>query len=565
MKSIFGTKISLKTILEGVFVVLTTFLVFSCQENNKPSETDIVKQPELFPDRLKKNIQGLVDYASKNDGRINNSTFLKNISVVRQIYTSDNFVPVWSSEGSWIPMGDSLNYFIENCKLYGLFPADYNYRAIKGLRQQIASDSLSQKDAALWSRADLLMTDALIRMAEHLKRGRLPYDSLSRKDTIQLSDSFYVAFVKNVVQSKQVITALENLEPKIPGYNDLKNAARKFLDSTEFKNYTYLSFPFSDSLTFYELLRNRLFEEGVLDSLPSQFDSVQVRKSLSKYQASKKLKVTGKINENTVKQLNDTPWERFKRIAISLDKYKLMTDTLPNTYVWVNIPAFNLQVVEEDTLVMESRVIVGASKTRTPELYSEISNFITYPQWTVPYSIIFKEMLPAIQKDVRYLEKQNLIVVDRYDSVVDPATIDWSKLSKKRFPYEIKQREGDDNSLGVMKFNFRNKYSVYLHDTNARWMFQKTSRALSHGCVRVQEWQDLAHFLVRNDTVKYNVDTLASWIVRQEKHVVSGFKKIPLFIRYFTCEAKDGRVRFYDDVYGDDKVLAEKYFAKNLY
>lgn len=565
MKSIFGTKISLKTILEGVFVVLTTFLVFSCQENNKPSETDIVKQPELFPDRLKKNIQGLVDYASKNDGRINDSTFLKNISVVRQIYTSDNFVPVWSSEGSWIPMGDSLNYFIENCKLYGLFPADYNYRAIKGLRQQIASDSLSQKDAALWSRADLLMTDALIRMAEHLKRGRLPYDSLSRKDTIQLSDSFYVAFVKNVVQSKQVITALENLEPKIPGYNDLKNAARKFLDSTEFKNYTYLSFPFSDSLTFYELLRNRLFEEGVLDSLPSQFDSVQVRKSLSKYQASKKLKVTGKINENTVKQLNDTPWERFKRIAISLDKYKLMTDTLPNTYVWVNIPAFNLQVVEEDTLVMESRVIVGASKTRTPELYSEISNFITYPQWTVPYSIIFKEMLPAIQKDVRYLEKQNLIVVDRYDSVVDPATIDWSKLSKKRFPYEIKQREGDDNSLGVMKFNFRNKYSVYLHDTNARWMFQKTSRALSHGCVRVQEWQDLAHFLVRNDTVKYNVDTLASWIVRQEKHVVSGFKKIPLFIRYFTCEAKDGRVRFYDDVYGDDKVLAEKYFAKNLY
>jgi murein L,D-transpeptidase YcbB/YkuD len=174
-------------------------------------------------------------------------------------------------------------------------------------------------------------------------------------------------------------------------------------------------------------------------------------------------------------------------------------------------------------------------------------------------------MLPAIQKDINYLKKQNLMVVDRYDSVLDPAKINWSKLSKKKFPYLIKQREGDDNSLGVMKFNFANKYAVYLHDTNARWMFSKTSRALSHGCVRVQDWRDLAHFLVRNDSVKYSADTLASWIVRQEKHVVSGFKRVPLFIRYFSCEAKDGRIKFYDDVYGEDKILAEKYFVKNIY
>lgn len=237
---------------------------------------------------------------------------------------------------------------------------------------------------------------------------------------------------------------------------------------------------------------------------------------------------------------------------------------MPTVYVWVNLPAYYLKVVDSDTVVMQSRVIVGATKTRTPELHSEISNFITYPQWTVPYSIVFKEMLPAIQKDVAYLEKQNLIVVDKNDSVLDPEKIDWMKLSKKRFPYLIKQREGDDNSLGVLKFNFRNKYAVYLHDTNVRWMFQKTSRALSHGCVRVQDWRELAHFLVRNDTIKYNIDTLASWIVRQEKHVVSGFKRVPLFIRYFTCEGADGKVKFYDDIYGEDKILTERYFSKNI-
>ncbi len=89
-------------------------------------------------------------------------------------------------------------------------------------------------------------------------------------------------------------------------------------------------------------------------------------------------------------------------------------------------------------------------------------------------------------------------------------------------------------------------------------------RALSHGCVRVQNWKDMAHFLVRNDTIRYNVDTLNSWLARQEKHVVTGFQKVPLFIRYFTCEGVDGRIRFYDDIYAEDKMLTEKYFSKNI-
>jgi murein L,D-transpeptidase YcbB/YkuD len=173
-------------------------------------------------------------------------------------------------------------------------------------------------------------------------------------------------------------------------------------------------------------------------------------------------------------------------------------------------------------------------------------------------------MLPQIQKNVNYLEKQNLMVVDKNDSVLDPVKIKWAKLSKDKFPYLIKQKEGDDNSLGVLKFNFRNKYAVYLHDTNARWLFGKSMRALSHGCVRVQDWKDLAHFLVRNDSIRYHPDTLTTWIVRQEKHVVSGFKRVPIFIRYFTCEGKNGRVKFYDDIYAEDKILTEKYFSRTI-
>jgi murein L,D-transpeptidase YcbB/YkuD len=145
--------------------------------------------------------------------------------------------------------------------------------------------------------------------------------------------------------------------------------------------------------------------------------------------------------------------------------------------------------------------------------------------------------------------------------VRDPYTINWARLNKNNFPYQLKQRQGDDNSLGVMKFNFRNKYDVYLHDTNVRWMFDKSFRALSHGCVRVKQWQKMADFLIRNDTVRYHPDTLRAWIQRKEKHTVYGFARVPIFLRYFTCEGKKGKILFHEDIYGEDRYLRNTYFA----
>jgi murein L,D-transpeptidase YcbB/YkuD len=551
-----------KTIL-GLLAFVLAVCIFSCKDK-KPDEKDIVKKPEQLDDRVKKNLKETVNYAINNKGKINDTTELFAAASLRGIYEKNEYTAIWSGNGNWAPLGDSLYQFITNAKFYGLFPSDYFYGPLSDIHQQLEKDTLAKKDAALWSRADVMMTDALLLISQHLKRGRLPEDSLSSKKDSAITNDYYIDILNEVVKTNQLSGTLAQLEPKLEGYTNLKEGIKSFLDSVQLKKYTYLVFPFKDSIAFYSLLQKRLYEEKILDTLLPAIDTAVFRKALTRYQALKKLKTTGKVNENTIKALNDTNWEKYKRIALTLDKYKLMADTLPPIYVWVNLPSFNLKVVNNDSVVLESRVIVGASKTRTPELYSEISNFITYPQWTVPYSIIFKDMLPAIQKDTNYLKKQNLMVVDRNDSVIPPSKINWSKLNKNHFPYQIKQRQGDDNSLGVLKFNFRNKYSVYLHDTNARWLFSKSMRALSHGCVRVQNWKDLAHFLVRNDSIRYSPDTLTSWIGRQEKHVVSGFKKVPLFIRYFTCEGKEGRVRFYDDIYAEDKMLIEKYFSRNI-
>ena len=132
------------------------------------------------------------------------------------------------------------------------------------------------------------------------------------------------------------------------------------------------------------------------------------------------------------------------------------------------------------------------------------------------------------------------------------------------------QASGDNNSLGVIKFNFNNPYAVYLHDTNQRYLFKNAARALSHGCVRVQEWARLAYYIAENDSamtgkrdsLKYTADSIKNWITSKERHRIDIKNHIPLFIRYFTCEGKNGHIKFYNDIYGEDMLLIEKYFAK---
>src|SRR5688572_22623659 len=126
MKSNFSDLASLKTVGRFFIILLFSGFITACKEKAvKPSEKDIVKKPELFPDRLKKNLREIVEYASSNSGRINDTTLLKDVNIVRKIYTDKDFTPIWSNDGDWNEIGDSLLVFVDNCKLYGLFPSDY--------------------------------------------------------------------------------------------------------------------------------------------------------------------------------------------------------------------------------------------------------------------------------------------------------------------------------------------------------------------------------------------------------------------------------------------------------
>ena len=131
------------------------------------------------------------------------------------------------------------------------------------------------------------------------------------------------------------------------------------------------------------------------------------------------------------------------------------------------------------------------------------------------------------------------------------------------------QGSGDDNALGIFKFNFNNPYSVYLHDTNQRYLFQNSDRALSHGCVRVQKWQDIAFYIARNDSLNktkdqklaYTVDSIKTWLTNKDRKRIFVKNRLPLFIEYFSCEARNDKIIFYKDIYNADRELADKYFA----
>lgn len=550
----------------GIF--LCCFFIIACQDTTPKGET-IAATPEEMQQKAAGLIKDFISKATADSGKtIDSFVLLKQGPLCKQVYDTVNFIPRWSREEKWLPAGDSVYAFIEGAKRYGLFPEDYHYGSLKEIRGRFFADSLSRgdrKDALWWARADVLLTDAFFQLIRDIKLGRLPNDSVTlRKDSV-LSDAFYKDQWTQLQQTHS-ITALANaLEPVHKGYQLLKAAIPVFLNSAENKEYTLVPAPGKDPTLFKKALQKRLFEGGYIAFDSVAADSVQLAEAVKKFQKAKGITVDGKAGEGTVRMLNINDRERFVRIAISMDKFKLLPEQMPVKYVWVNAAANNMQLVDGGEVKIASRVITGKPKTRTPMLTSAINALITYPQWVPPPSIVQKEILPAVKKNPGYLGRKGFSLLDKDGNEVDPYTVDWTKYSKT-VPYRIVQGSGDANALGIMKFVFDNKYSVYLHDTNQRYLFGNAMRSLSHGCVRVQEWQPLAYWLLRNDSVggggrSTRVDSVKIWLANKQKRTIPLRNKVPVFIRYITCDVLDGKLVFFDDVYGDDKYLREKYFA----
>lgn len=259
--------------------------------------------------------------------------------------------------------------------------------------------------------------------------------------------------------------------------------------------------------------------------------------------------------------MTDTLQQQAVTIALNLERWRWQKP-LPDRYASVNIPGFMLRVFEKDSVWLQTKVIVGKRDTPTPIMESVIRSFIIYPYWHVPKSISTKEILPALQRDATYLRRNNFDVLDRNGKVILADTIQWDFYSADNFPFILRQREGTENSMGIIKFNFSNNYGVYLHDTNSKRLYERSARDLSHGCVRVNNAVAFAHYLVREDDIYVSPEDLDQYLSLQQRLKIDLRNPLPLKLEYFTAEVRDGFPVFYNDIYKKDSVMARSIYPR---
>ena len=553
-----------KLLSSFIFIFLSCCI--SCKNKHGSKDRNNVINPSEMNAEVKLVIDNILNTAEKNEYKLKDSSLLTYNAFLKNYYYNTGYEPIWSSKQEWLPQAALLVKYIENAGLQGLYKEDYHFIKLINIKSVLDIDSIKKMDAVLWANADLLMSEAYAGLLKDLRQGRLLPDSLSWRNDSAKFRIFFAPNFDRIKNGEHLNNILEAVQPQHAGYKSLKKTLQKFIDSMDTRTYTYLVYPYKDSIGFLKLFKKRMNEAGIV--IPINADSLQLSSAIKQYQKTKGLTADGKIGNNIIKNLNLTGKQKFNTIAITLDKYKLLPEVMPPKYIWVNLPAYHLKVWSADTIVLESKIICGKPNTPTPILTSAISDLVLYPTWTVPTSIISKEMLPGLKRNTSYLARKGLYLLNGKGEKINPANINWAKYTKG-IPYRIQQGSGDGNALGVIKFNFKNPFSVYLHDTNQRYLFKNSVRSLSHGCVRVQEWQKLANFLIRNDSMNlkrndsmhYNTDSIINWIAHKEKHTIEVKNKMPLYIRYFSCENINGSIKFYDDIYGEDKDLKQKFFA----
>jgi murein L,D-transpeptidase YcbB/YkuD len=231
----------------------------------------------------------------------------------------------------------------------------------------------------------------------------------------------------------------------------------------------------------------------------------------------------------------------------------------------VNIVDYSLVVVENQTTVLDMRVVVGRTYRRTPVFSEKLKYLVLNPYWNVPFKIAVEDKLPIIRKNPLYLTQQHIKVFENWSEnspEINPVVIDWYRVNASNFPFRLRQDPGPLNALGRIKFMLPNKFSIYLHDTPQRGLFKRVTRDFSSGCIRIEKPVELAKYLLQNDP-QWPSQRITETIERGMTTVVYIKDPIPVHLLYWTAwVTESGTVHFGNDIYDRDPPLSRALKAK---
>lgn len=287
----------------------------------------------------------------------------------------------------------------------------------------------------------------------------------------------------------------------------------------------------------------------------AEFFDTDLKKAVMAFQKRHHLHQDGAVGPKTLSVLNGPSLKKREQIALNMERFRWLPKDLGKRHVLVNQPEFKLRVFEGSDVIYHSRVIIGKRRHQTPVFSDKISLVVFNPSWNVPFSIATKEILPRLRQDPSYLARHNMALTTTRGRRINAYDVDWSQYSRKTFNFRIRQRPGRRNALGRIKFLFPNKHSIYLHDTPSKRLFKRTSRAFSHGCVRVQNPQLLAEVLLSRDK-GWSLKRVNRSIRSGRGRTVRLSKKVPIHLAYFTTWVdENGKINFLKDIYRRDKKL----------
>ncbi|CAK0769289.1 L,D-transpeptidase YcbB [Gammaproteobacteria bacterium] len=484
-------------------------------------------------------------------------------------YRDRDYSPAWTDGHAPLPRANQLVQALKAAPHEGLDPADYPLDRIdtsltEVLHPKVAAPGTSAPDAdpVALAELDVLLSQTFLRYASHLGGWRVDQpnsadpDWFVKRPVLDLPVTLATA-----VASDRIEETLFALLPQHPDYVRLKEALAHYRALAAVGGWPRI--PEGPKLRLgsrgprVSALRARLAAEGFLATAHGGdlFDE-SLHQGVRTFLRAHGEEPDGVVGASALEALNIPLEARIRQIEINLERWRWLPRDLGKRHIMVNVAGYDLEVVDNARKVMTMRVVVGKPYLRTPAFSAELSYLVLNPYWNVPPTIAGKEILPELRKSPDYLTRHNMEVstLSVPHQEINPAGIDWSHVSAANFPYRLRQRPGQKNPLGTVKFMLPNRFNVYLHDTSQRNLFARTERVFSHGCIRVEKPIELMEYVLGPHS-RWNRTTLKT-LNDQNEHIVGLPQSIPVHILYWTAWVdEDGRVQFRKDIYGRDKLL----------